>query len=334
MDHSADKDDWEADACDNGRDDASTEETSTPKAKPRAARAPGKDLKRTTHAASDLAPFFDNVEASAAPGGQQRINPAHAFGSHAALAIGLMGFAFAVGSYLFGGGSTGEALKATASQAAASQESVERAEMQRTTQKMAEDMRLLKTNVEALRASFGQNQSAQNQNSKDLRALEKSLDGVKTKLDTAKSETSVAIAELASKVDHIQHEPTAKLQQVVERLDRIERQTAAPLITGAIAASPNAAKGAASNRTQVALAKPTLETTEAPKKPQLITSWVVRDVYDGVALVENARGSIEVALGETIPGAGTVKAIERRGGGWVVITSRGVVDYARYNFDP
>ena len=45
----------------------------------------------------------------------------------------------------------------------------------------------------------------------------------------------------------------------------------------------------------------------------------MRDVYNGVALVENARGSLEVALGDTIPGAGTVKSIERRGGGWIVI---------------
>jgi hypothetical protein len=66
----------------------------------------------------------------------------------------------------------------------------------------------------------------------------------------------------------------------------------------------------------------------------LITNWVVRDVYDGVALVESPRGSIEVAPGEIIPGAGTVKSIERRGAGWIVITSRGLVDSARYSFQP
>ena len=68
------------------------------------------------------------------------------------------------------------------------------------------------------------------------------------------------------------------------------------------------------------------------RNPQLITNWVVRDVYDGIALVESPRGSIEVTPGETIPGAGTVRAIERRGAGWIVITSRGVVDSARDAF--
>ena len=73
---------------------------------------------------------------------------------------------------------------------------------------------------------------------------------------------------------------------------------------------------------------------DSPKRPILITSWVVRDAYNGVALVENARGSLEVALGDTIPGAGTVKSIERRGGGWIVITSRGLVDYDHTSWSP
>jgi hypothetical protein len=38
--------------------------------------------------------------------------------------------------------------------------------------------------------------------------------------------------------------------------------------------------------------------------------------------------------GETIPGAGTVKSIERRGAGWIVITSRGLVDSAHDGFQP
>ena len=66
----------------------------------------------------------------------------------------------------------------------------------------------------------------------------------------------------------------------------------------------------------------------------MITNWVVRDVYDGIALVESPRGSIEVTPGEIIPGAGTVKSIQRRGGGWIVITSRGLVNSARDSYEP
>jgi hypothetical protein len=66
----------------------------------------------------------------------------------------------------------------------------------------------------------------------------------------------------------------------------------------------------------------------------LISNWVVRDVYNGVALVESPRGSIEVVPGDIIPGAGTVKSIERRGAGWVVIQNRGLVDSASDSFQP
>ena len=54
---------------------------------------------------------------------------------------------------------------------------------------------------------------------------------------------------------------------------------------------------------------------------------MVRDVYRGIALVEGPQGAVEVMPGDTLPGAGTVRAIERRGDGWVVVTSRGYVDY-------
>ncbi|MGB8901607.1 MAG: hypothetical protein WCC90_21230, partial [Methylocella sp.] len=72
----------------------------------------------------------------------------------------------------------------------------------------------------------------------------------------------------------------------------------------------------------------------AANTPQLITNWVVRDVYAGVAVVESPHGSMEVAPGELIPGAGTVKSIERRGRGWIVITSRGLIDSARDSYRP
>jgi hypothetical protein len=247
------------------------------------------------------------------------------------MAACLLGFGWAAGSRLFGPG--GPFAAQQGSRAAVSQESLDRAELVRSSRKMAEDLRLLRTDVESLRAAIAQNAAANNQHT-----LEKSLDGLKARLDGAKAETSAAIADLAGKVERLQRDPAAKLGEVTERLDRIERQTAAPLVTGSIAVAPAKAAGAPpQSRTppetpqakSQAKAQPASATATAKTEPALITSWVVRDAYDGLALVENARGSIEVALGETIPGAGTVKAIERRGDGWIVITSRGLIDSAR-----
>jgi len=278
-----------------------------------------------------------------------------AYGSRAALVACLFGFAWAAGSYF----SIGQLPFNTVTPPpapVATQESVARTEILRAAQEMAEDIRGLKANVEALRA-------AQSQPGKDAAALE----GLNSRLDAAERETSASIADLAGKVEYMQREPAAKLSEVIERLDRIEHQIA-PLATASLGAASAPGNAAAGKPAQpaVAQAKPPLENAHGQRKiggrgdafdpsknpnapgvprplgslapaantPQLITNWVVRDVYAGVAVVESPRGSMEVAPGELIPGAGTVKSIERRGGGWIVITSRGLIDSARDRYHP
>jgi hypothetical protein len=278
-----------------------------------APKAQGADLRPINAELFDLTPFFERNASGAGtePPPSGRLAAALNFGSNAAFVLCVLGVAFATGTYLFGAAGNGEKPVAPA---VASAESLERAEMLRKTEKMADDISALKATVDALRISVAQGQAA-----KDQHGFEKSVDVLKAKLDAVKTETSGALAELSNKVDHLQRDPTIK--QVVERLDRIEKQTALP--TGSIGPM---LKAATQNRNQSLQAK-TQPAAEPQKRPSLITDWVVRGVYDGVALVENARGAIEVALGDEIPGAGTVKAIERRGGGWIVITSRGLVDY-------
>jgi hypothetical protein len=279
--------------------------------------ATGSNLSALDLGPSDLSPFFSRPEASGAAGSSRRFASHIDFASNAALVICVLGFAFAAGTYLFGG-----APGANPKAAAVTQADAERVEMLRTTQKIVADMGALKANVEALRVSLAQGQAANSQ-----RGFEKSLDTLKTKLDSVKTETIGQLAELSAKVDHLQHDPA--VQQVAERLDRIEKQTSSMVPTGSVAPL---VKAAAQDR--ILDAAQTKPAADSPKRPTLITSWVVRDVYNGVALVENARGSIEVALGDTIPGAGTVRSIERRGGGWIVITSRGLVDYDHTIMEP
>ncbi|HEY0145313.1 MAG TPA: hypothetical protein VGB93_04000 [Methylovirgula sp.] len=156
-----------------------------------------------------------------------------------------------------------------------------------------------------------------------MRSLKKSLDGLKAGFEAEKADYKAQIAQLTSKLDHT-HAATAEkarvarldAQAIQATLDRAARtETASGDSTGSI---PNAA----------APGPVTLASAEAPRHAsQPLNDWVVRDVYRGIALVEGPQGAVEVMPGDTLPGAGTVRAIERRGDGWVVVTSRGYVDY-------
>ncbi|HTV32582.1 MAG TPA: hypothetical protein VME69_05705 [Methylocella sp.] len=244
-----------------------------------------------------------------------------AYGAQAAIAACLFGMAWAAGVYFSNGRSPLIPFGRQTAQTPAASGNPPPNEMALVAQRTADDIRALKADVEALRAS-------QSQMARQATALE----GLKKGLDAVKNETGASIAELSGKVERLQHEPQAKLSQIIERLDHLDKAISS--------APPSPAKdsGAPANTAKqlhAAAAKPVApEPASGERHPQLISNWVVRDVYDGVALVESPHGAIEVIPGETIPGAGVVKSIERRGGGWIVITSRGVVDSARDMYEP
>jgi hypothetical protein len=150
------------------------------------------------------------------------------YGPHAALATCLFGFAWVGGSYF-----------SSPVRTLVPQESVESAEVGRTAQKMAEEVRALKANVEAMHA-------AQSLSAKDAIAL----GNLKTRLDTVKTETSAAIAEVAGKVERLQRETAAKLSQVSERFDRIEHQIATVLAAASVADASASGAAIARKRAQ------------------------------------------------------------------------------------
>jgi hypothetical protein len=64
----------------------------------------------------------------------------------------------------------------------------------------------------------------------------------------------------------------------------------------------------------------------AQAKPAVLEQFALRDIFEGAAIVENrVRRLFQVMPGDTLPGAGRVEAIERRGRTWVVVTRQGVV---------
>jgi len=57
--------------------------------------------------------------------------------------------------------------------------------------------------------------------------------------------------------------------------------------------------------------------------PATITSWTVREVANGTAVLQGPAGTWKVTLGDTVPGLGKVTSIVRWGNGWVVAMSAG-----------
>jgi hypothetical protein len=203
------------------------------------------------------------------------------------------------------------------------------------THRLTEEIRVLKKELEGLRTAV-----AQNPGPEELRSLKKSVDAVKSGLEATKSEVGSSLAQLSGKLERAQHDP-AKLREISDRLDHMEHAALLPTTTAAVAPAQQETvtktvptpplKAQAPAQPQIVAAKqPSPPSASATSdKPQPIANWVVRDVYDGIALVEGPHGAIEVIEGETIPGVGTVKSIERRGSGWIVVTSRGQLDSAR-----
>jgi hypothetical protein len=137
----------------------------------------------------------------------------------------------------------------------------------------------------------------------------------------AMRELKLELADLSTikaDLDTASRNTTGQLAKLSDRLDHIDQRTAAATsdITGSISASSNA---------------PPVASPDAPKiTDRILQDWVVQDVQDGRALVENRYGGVfEVASGGTLPGVGRVDAIKRQDGQWLVLTERGTITSGR-----
>jgi len=122
---------------------------------------------------------------------------------------------------------------------------------------------------------------------------------------TASSQFS-KISERLDRAERAQAEPNTKIAKIGEAVERLERR----------ADKPTPAHGDVTGSVTPPETKP---------KPVILEDYVVRKVFDGVALVEGRRGIIEVEPGAVLPGAGRVEEIRRQDGRWVVVTSKGLI---------
>jgi hypothetical protein len=186
--------------------------------------------------------------------------------------------------------------------------------------RLKEELRGVRTQVDALKANPDQARQAQ-----ELRSLRASLE---TLTDTANAIAQVSSAQSSKGVSERDQQ---RIDKLAERLDRLERQTADQTPVAAVPPKAEAPKPVTLQDPH-ALPTPAEVAAAVQKgepKAKLIHNYVVREVADGVALIEGPDGLREVWPGRGIPGAGKVTSIEKQAGKWVVITSEGLIEYRR-----
>jgi hypothetical protein len=137
-----------------------------------------------------------------------------------------------------------------------------------------------------------------------------------------------SLAQLSSRVDHVEkdqsarldklgdridHEASARLADMTARLDKLEKRPAYPIVASA---PPKATQS-------LTISNETTGSVERPK-PRL-RGFTVADVRDGYAVVDSRQGPQPVVAGDFIPGAGRVLRIERHGNDWAVVTTQGII---------
>jgi len=176
-------------------------------------------------------------------------------------------------------------------------------------------------------AHLGDNADAAKQAQSQARTLDEQVSKLQTELaalkasvDRADKAANAQIAKAGDRIDKIekaQAEPAqkiAKLSETVEKLRTAQAEKPAPA---------QVASAAAQDVTGSVPAKPAAK-PDVGRLPT-VEGWVLRDVYDGGAVIVGRAGTFEVYAGDPVPGLGRVDAIRRQDGRWVVVTSRGLI---------
>jgi hypothetical protein len=168
-------------------------------------------------------------------------------------------------------------------------------------------------------------------------SLRETLDRIGSSLEGNQRQLEAEFEKLGARLDRgDRKDPAAigpvitKLQELNERLDRIERSAAVAVLSKA--PQPAVANNSMPGTTTRALA-PDLTAATAPKsgdkspgvETNKIPNWIVREVIDGTAILQGPRGVIGVSTGDLIPGVGRVQSIAKKGGRWIVATNKGVI---------
>ncbi|TFZ55827.1 hypothetical protein E4V01_21070 [Methylorubrum sp. Q1] len=167
----------------------------------------------------------------------------------------------------------------------------------------------------------------------EIDRLARTVTALREASDVARSETKALGHTVTDRLGRTEQALDKRLANLSETMARVERDQAERM-TSAIAQwekklQPVAAAAPAKSepKSEARAPEPT-QTGSLPDKLKTNTleGWALRDVYDGVAILEDRRRQlVEVGRGDAVPGIGRVEAIERRGRQWVVVTRQGVI---------
>jgi hypothetical protein len=138
------------------------------------------------------------------------------------------------------------------------------------------------------------------------KALAADLAALKASIEAGNKVAKAQAAQLAERIERAEKAAAdpAKLSKLNETIEKLEKKAvaAAPETTGSIGAPPRGA---------------------------YVEGWVLRDIFDGRAMIESRNGLYEVGPGSNIPGLGRIESIKRIDGRWAVVTPRGLIVSAR-----
>jgi hypothetical protein len=143
-------------------------------------------------------------------------------------------------------------------------------------------------------------------------------------LNTTLSQLSADVSSLRTALDASSKTTSTQLAKISERVERAEKaQAETAQKTARLLETPKSPAPAPADVTGSIVDK-------QPARPPIVEGWVIRDIFDGRAMVESGRyGIFEVGPGAPLPGVGRVEAVRRQDGRWVVVTQKGLIVSAR-----
>jgi hypothetical protein len=140
-----------------------------------------------------------------------------------------------------------------------------------------------------------------------------------------------AVGQLATRVDRLEKEQSARLDKLGDRIDRAAPARLADVTARldrlegkAVAVAP--AKPSPTLKSSAGKASPGIsyETTGSiDRAPPRLRGFYLSEIHNGYAMIDSPAGEFAVAPGDIVPGGGRVLRIERRGRDWAVVTTQG-----------